>query len=434
MRSCLLVIAALGSATASASPLGVVWTQNVKCPIYNSIRANTDAFGWIDNRTLVLRSRATGAPLPGIKLPMTAPRLVALTDELAVTIDTHDLESYDLKARKRMWRKHLDNATSSSATFEGSQIAYLMKSSLELVDAKTGARAWTVKLEASADVLLREVPPMSHSLVYVVERNVITAYNRADGTRVWRIAPGKDVDDLIEGATLVGDDIVVSTDHALSWIDPNGATSALAFEHAAIDAEVGDRLYVSSNNPFLLSAIDRRSHKAAWTRPMDTLERVEKATAASVYVAQGDDQIRELDPKTGKVVAAFGVGLAQVIGRDGAPGLIACEGKTMTALDPSAPDVPLETAAISGTLKCTNCQPDQDMWVQVGDVKTKVGKHGEFALTVTSRGSHEIVVRFVDSNSKLFVSDYSDLQPLVLDGSKQYRLGKLEIEQLHEGD
>jgi outer membrane protein assembly factor BamB len=428
----LLVIAMLG--TASASPLGVVWKQNVKCPIYNSIHATTDAFGWIDNRTLVLRTRATGAPLPGIKLRTSNPRLVALTDELVVTIDTHDLEAYDLKARKRMWRKHLDNATSSSAAFEGSQIAYLMKSSLELVDAKTGARAWSAKLEASADALLRSVPPMSHSLVYLVERNVITAYSRVDGRRVWRIAPGADVDDLIEGATVVGDDIVVSTDHALTWIDSNGATSALALDRGDIDAVVGDRVYVSSNNPFLLTAIDRRSHKPAWTRPLKTLERVEKATAASVYVAQGDDQIRELDPKTGKVVAAFGVGVAQVIGRDGTPGLIACGRNTMTAFDPSAPDVPLETAEISGTVKCTNCQADQQMWVQVGDVKTKVGPKGAFTLTVTSRGSHEVIVRFVEGERELFISDFTYVQTLELDGSKQYRLGKLAVEQQQEGD
>jgi outer membrane protein assembly factor BamB len=268
---------------------------------------------------------------------------------------------------------------------------------VEVVDARTGAKLWSFAPRDPAKAKLTAFG-LGPTLAFVAEqpkdhaeRQVITAYQLSDGKPAWTFTPGKPKPS--GGLVNLGDELLVEDD-GLTWLDPRGAVAAkvgIKYWFILEARATADRVYALTDAGNQLAAIDRKTKKVVWTLPTHETDysSVVYVGPAAIYSFAADELI-EHDLETGGPTATYGVANLAVIGGspEAAPAVITCDGRHLAGFDPSATDLPSETATITGTVTCRNCERGKPLGVSVAGTRAQADAKGHFTMKIQARGSY----------------------------------------------
>jgi hypothetical protein len=116
--------------------------------------------------------------------------------------------------------------------------------------------------------------------------------------------------------------------------------------------------------------------------------------------------------------------------------VITCDGKHLAGFDPSATDLPAESATITGTVTCSNCEHGKPLWVSVAGAKAKADAKSHFTVKVQARGTYFPRVDFGehDPEGDLSWVTSQPRKPIVLTGAGTYQITLKIEESVQDGE
>ncbi|MBS1122661.1 MAG: PQQ-binding-like beta-propeller repeat protein [Deltaproteobacteria bacterium] len=440
LTSCATAGSTLG--TPAGSPLGVVWRQSARCPDSHleELVETGSTLAWIVDDQLVRFDRATGASAPTIRLRDRARLVEAVGDVAVLWVEERALRGLDLTNGVVRWTHagaHGSNfpiAATGDASFvfvSNRGAGEAERHDLEVLDPRSGHARWVRQFPATDRPRWITV---GAGLVYVtVEHeaggpassggfNLLHAFALADGRPMWtyqyprpKFWSGEPL-----GVLASTGDLVLRLDAAVIVIDPKGSPTSIALAGAtgviAHDRRAYVLLYDQESSVNRVAAIDVPSRKVVWIAPF-AASRLVSATAHTLYITSDDEQLLELDAGTGKRRATFGVSGADVRRLAGAPAFLLCDPRRRLSslLGPTPRDTPTETATVTGTLSCKDCDPGMQIELRIGDSKLTTAASGPFSITVTGRGSLSLFTLIWPQQVRLATVN--------LTGNRRYELG-----------
>ena len=426
MRS-LLLIGVLAT-SASASPLGIAWSEKVTCEAQDYLPGVTigeTSVAWITKGKLVRRGLAKGESLAGWKLKHAERVFVThLADDLIVVRDPFGFTAYDGAGKTRFHRIVKTNKAHWNAlAVGGGKILFEVAGSIE-ADDLTGKKLWSVpfgKKEFTAGLEL------GTTLAFLVtgdaKTQTIHALALGDGHEAWKWTsePGT-IDTTIQRD---GDVVAVSGHDTLQLLDATGVVTWKAAVPSQRVIQIDAATIYTAGSVGGLFAYERASGKQRWKRDTVTTTGLPVvATSATSVYAQDRDRLVELDPKTGAERASLGVAKQQLAARGST--IVACDGgKKLVAYAPTAPDLKLEKATVTGKVTAEYLTPD--VTVSIAGATGKLDGES-FKLSINGRGRYSVwvVASGVWHEAKSKVVD--------LTGKGAYDVGTVDVEPEVEGD
>lgn len=441
MNALAVALVAALAAPATASPLGVAWKQAVTCTqSIGDARDHVlvpagDSLYWLARGKLERRAIATGAAHgKPVAIKATGKRAeLSAAGSLVMISDGKTIAIHDAATGKATWSRKVVG-TLQRVGLTGDAVGMVEhargKRRVSLLDGATGKPRWTKDLDSAASTSWVTGTATRIYVASTVGAGAgsfeVAAFSAADGAPAWTYRGTSRVTG--REAFVIGDQLAFTIARAMVIVDGTGAGKQMPFAESPdldwIDTRTR-RAYLQAGHDIF--AVDLTSLKPLWkfTARSGYVE-VVQVDGHRVYITD-EDELRELDGKTGALVTALGIANMSIAAVEGKPRIYGCTGAELIAYDPAAVDLPFETATLTGTVECPGCN-GRTVSLRFGGVTATPDEDGSFSLTAKVRGRHELSATF--SGQDFF---RHPLHTVTLTGKRSYKLGTLEAEPLQEG-